>query len=365
MWAVGESRKLRILQVVSSSATSGAEKHVFALSERLLQRGHEVEVVCPIGGWLPKELRESGIPVHESNMKGRGWLRTMGLMMRRMRETQFDVVHSHLTRATYFGAISGMFRHVPAVATVHVANHDQIYKRMARGNNRLIAVSNYVRGLLHGRGIRDQFIETVYNGTDFAELAPMPIYDLHDQFGVPRDRKLIGLVGRVCREKGHLEMIDAMRMVAKEYPLGHAMFVGRVEPTFEEELNSAIDANGLRDRITLTGLRHDVPQLLDTFSFTAMPSHKETFGVAAIEAMARGRAVVASRVGGLPEVVRHQQTGLLVDLKPESIAEAAVYLLEHDDERKRMGLTGRKIVEEKFTLTRMVEQLESVYLNAR
>jgi glycosyltransferase involved in cell wall biosynthesis len=361
---VSEQRKLNILQIVSSSATSGAEKHVFSLSERLIQQGHHVEVVCPMGGWLPKELRESGIPVHESNMKGKGWLRTVGLVSRLAKERKIDVIHSHLTRATYFGAVGGMIRRVPAVATVHIANHDQIYKRMAFGRNRLIAVSNYVRGLLHGRGINDRYIDTVYNGTDFADMVGTPQVRVHDEFNIPHSRKLIGLVGRVCREKGHLEMVEAMDLIAREYPEAHAVFVGRISDGFEPEITDAIRAAQLQDRITLTGVRHDVPSLLDNFAFTTMPSHQETFGVAAIEANARGRAVVASRVGGLQEVVRHQHNGLLVDVAPGSIAEAMSYLLENDDERLRMGMLGRQMVEEKFTLTRMVEQLQQVYQRA-
>lgn len=356
-----QKNKLRILQIVSSSATSGAEKHVYALSEMLIDRGHHVEVVCPVGGWLPKELRESGIEVFETDMKRGGWLRTLGLVVRRLGAGDIDLVHSHLTRATYFGALGGTLRGVPAIATVHVANHDQIYKRMARGRNRLIAVSNYVRGLLYGRGIRDHFVDTVYNGTDFTDIARGPLVDLHGQLGVPAERKLIGLVGRVCREKGHLEMVEAMRLLKSDHANSHAVFVGRIEPKFGEELCDAIKGSGMENQISLTGLRHDVPQLLDTFTFTTMPSHQETFGIAAIEAMARGRAVVASRVGGLPEVIRHQQSGLLVDPRPDSIAEAVSYLLDHDDECDRMGETGRQIVEEKFTLRRMVDQLEDIY----
>lgn len=349
---------------MSSSATSGAEKHVFQLSERLREHGHEVWVICPRGGWLPKELRESSIPVFESDMKGKGWLRTLGLTARIIREYNVDVVHSHLTRATYFGAIGGMLRRTPAVASVHIANHDQIYKRMARGRNRLVAVSNYVRGLLHGRGISDRFIDTVYNGTDFIDIAPHPYPHLNEDLGIPDNRDLIGMVGRVCREKGHLEMVEAMTHVAEAHKNSHLVFVGRVEPTFEAELTSRIAEHGLSDRITFTGVRHDVPRLLDSFTFTAMPSHQETFGIAAIEAMARGRAVVASRVGGLPEVVRHEHNGLLVDVEPTQIAGAVGFLLEHAEDRQRMGQFGREIVEEKFTLDRMIAGLEDVYLRA-
>jgi glycosyltransferase involved in cell wall biosynthesis len=114
----------------------------------------------------------------------------------------------------------------------------------------------------------------------------------------------------------------------------------------------------------MTGIRHDIPRLLDSFTIAAMPSHMETFGVAALEAMARGKAVVATRVGGLPEVVRHGQSGILVDLRPEELAEAVSYLFTHDEERERMGETGRRIVEQKFTLPEMARQFEGVYAKA-
>jgi len=90
----------------------------------------------------------------------------------------------------------------------------------------------------------------------------------------------------------------------------------------------------------------------------------ETFGVAAIEAMARRRAVVASSVGALPEVVRHGQTGLLVDLRPEAIAEAVGYLLSNEEIRESMGTQGRHLVERKFTLNEMVNRFEDVYRKA-
>ena len=357
-------RKLRIGQVVSSSATSGAERHVLALSDRLSRRDHHIEVLCPSGGWLSTDVEKSGIAAHTSDMKGLGWFRTVGYLTRLIKERRLDVVHTHLTRATYFGAVAGMLRRVPVVATVHIANHDQIYKRMARGRNRLVAVSNFVRGMLHGRGIKDRYIDTVYNGTDFVDFAHSPPEPVLEEFGIPRGRRLVGLVGRVAREKGHLLMIRAMQPILEAHPDAHFVFVGRVEPTFEPEFREALATSGQEERLTMTGNRNDVPRILDSFTLTTMPSSIETFGMAAVEAMARGKAVVASRVGGLPEVVRHGQTGLLVDLDPSGLAEAVSYLLSREDERDRMGSTARRLVEEKFTLEAMVSRLEDVYSRA-
>ena len=355
---------MRVLQVISSATTSGAEKHVLSLSRLLTLRGHKVEVVCPPGGWLGEQCRHHGLIVHETDMKGAGWFRTTGLLMNRFKQGEFDLAHTHLTRATYFGAVAGALRGRPAIATVHIANHDQIYKRMAHRRNRLVAVSNFVRGMLHGRGIPDKYIDTVYNGTDFTEYETHDPNAVKEEFGISRDKRLIGLVGRVCREKGHLLMIEALKDVVTQHKNAHVMFVGRIEQHFEEEFNSAIAEAGVSKHLTMAGVRHDVPRLLDSFDFTTMPSHQETFGVAAIEAMARGRAVVASRIGGLPEVVRHQQTGLLIDLRPEELSEAVSYLLENESERMQMGALGRVVVEQKFTLNHMVDRLESIYSRA-
>lgn len=306
----------------------------------------------------------AGIPTHQTWMKGTGWFRTMGFLIREVRRSKIDVVHTHLTRAAYIGHYLGLLTGVPIVTSVHIANNDQIYRRLARRRNRLVAVSNFVRGMLHGRGVPERYIDTIYNGTDFVDFEMQSPELVKDEFGLPRDRQLVGLVARVCRDKGQLEMLSAMKQVREEHPRAHLMCVGRMDETFETELYAAIDELGMRGHVTLTGVRHDIPRMLDSFTMSSLPSRMETFGVAAIEAMARGKAVVATRVGALPEVVRHQQTGLLVELSPDEIATAVSYLLTNEEEREEMGRRGRSLVEQKFTLGEMGRRFETVYQRA-
>lgn len=294
-------------------------------------------------------------------MKGSGYYRTIAHLVRKVRNERIDVVHTHLTRAAYIGHIAGLLSNVPIITSVHIANNDQIYRRLARRRNKLVAVSNFVRGMLHGRGVPQRFIETVYNGTDFVDAAPADPNAVKDELRIPRDRRLVGLVGRVCRDKGQLELIQAMKSVRTEHPDAHVVFVGMIEELYRPEVHDAIADANLGDHITMTGVRHDIPRLLDAFTLSTLPSKMETFGVAAIEAMARSKAVVATRVGALPEVVRHEQTGLLVDLRPDEIAEAVSYLLANTDEREEMGRRGRWLVEQKFTLGEMASRFETVY----
>ncbi len=257
----------------------------------------------------------------------------MGHLIGQVRMNRIQVVHTHLTRAAYIGHALGLVTRVPIVTSVHIANNDQIYRRLARRNNRLVAVSNYVAGMLHGNGVPDRFIDTVYNGTDFADIKTVDRGPVLDGLEIPRDRQVVGLVAKVCRDKGQLELIEAMKNVRQSHPNAHVLFVGRIEQDFREEVENAVAEAKLQDRATFTGVRHDIPNLLDAMTLATLPSVMETFGVAAIEAMARKKAVVASNVGALPEVVRDRQTGILVDLRPESIAEAVSYLLTNERER--------------------------------
>lgn len=358
---MSEGRTLNIIQLCSSSATSGAERHVFSLSQHLKLRGHRVQVLTPGPGWLPDILRAERIPVDYSYMRGAGYYRTIGRLVRQVRREKVDVVHTHLTRAAYIGHIVGVLSHTPIVTSVHIANNDQIYKRLARRRNKLVAVSNFVRGMLHGRGVPERFIETVYNGTDFIEFPPADPNKVKAELQIPSERELVGLVAKICADKGQVELIRAMKKVRRSRPNAHVVLVGRVDDDFRPDIDAAIRESGMHDRVTITGVRNDIPRLLDAMTISTLPSKMETFGVAAIEASARGKAVVATRVGALPEVIRHGQTGLLVDMDPDEIADAVGYLLEHDEEREAMGRHGRWLVEQKFTLDEMAVRFETVY----
>jgi len=152
--------------------------------------------------------------------------------------------------------------------------------------------------------------------------------------------------------------------VRKAHPNAHAVFVGQMAEGFEAEIEELVISEGLSDRVTFTGVRNDVARLMDAFEVAAMPSRMETFGLAAIEAMARSLPVVASKVGALPEVVRDGQTGLLVDAQPEEIARALSYLLAEERIRIEMGECARKLVEEHFSIPVMAKQFEHVYCKA-
>lgn len=361
---MNQSPRLNILQIVSSSATSGAERHTVELSNRLAALGHQVAVICPPIDWMVDELTAAGVTAHAISLKDRSGFPAMREVMRIVRAGQFDVIHAHLSRAAYLGLVSGTLHGVPLVCTVHVATKEPIYKVIARRSNRLVAVSSFIRGVLHGRGIKEKYIDVVHNGTDFAQRSYDTTTGVKEEFQLPEEHRLIGLVGRVAPEKGHQIAVNALPGVLDKEPNAHLMFVGRLDGEFPELLRKQVRSMNLETRVTFSGNRDDVARLIDALEFSILPSSMESFGLAVIESMARSKPVVVSRVGGLQEVVAHEETGLVVDQSPEAFEAGMSYLLTDDEARLRMGRNARAVIDEKFSMRQMVERLEAVYMKA-
>lgn len=307
------------------------------------------------------EMASVGIPTHPMDMKANYGFRAQGKMLGFVSRKRFDVIHAHLSRAAYLSWVVGMLRRVPLVCTVHVESREPVYRFMAKGSNRIVAVSNFIRGVLKGAGVKDDFIDVVYHGTDFGDITYSSPIDVHTEFEIPRERQLVGLVGRVAKKKGHELAVDALPELLDIHPDLQLMFIGREVGEFPGQLKQRVHDLGIERHVTFTGDRGDVPRLFDAMSFSILPSSMESFSLAALESMARGRAVVASRVGGLEEVVLHGETGYLVDQTPHAFAASMAYLLEENEERERLGRNAQQRVRDMFSIDQMVGRLEDCY----
>src|SRR4029079_19094348 len=122
---------------------------------------------CPPIPWMLESLGQAGISTHPMDMKALLGLKGQKQMLGIVRNGRFDLIHAHLSRATYLGLVSGALYKVPLVCTVHVETKEPVSKYIGPGRNRLVAVSNYIHGVLKGQGARAESIDVVYNGTDF------------------------------------------------------------------------------------------------------------------------------------------------------------------------------------------------------
>lgn len=367
MKAHGSAKKWRVLQIVSSSAISGAEKHSVLLSKTLQQQGHYVVTVCPPQGWLPQELQLSGICTLPAPMHGIKGIATFWRLVRYLREQRIEIIHTHLTRATYYGLLLGMVTRTPVVSTVHVFTSDPAYRWLSRRGYPLIAVSEAVKHWLIEYGVPASIVQTVYNATDFVSLngeyACAPL-EVRKEFGLPEDSKLIGLFAKVSPIKGHDLLLEALPRVLNLHPNTHVLFVGSTESEFAQRTQQRAKELGVHRHVTFTGLREDVARLMQAVDVVTLPSRLETFGLVVLEAMALGKPVVTTRAGGLPELVRDRETGILVDFTTTSLAHALNELLTSADLRRRLGQSARNYARRYYTPERMVRLVEAVYARA-
>ncbi len=361
---------MNILQVCSSSRISGAEKHVVVLSERLRERGHTVHAICPPGGWLPDQLRAAGIPATEMNMRGlRGSVRAPMQLTRFVRENGFDLIHAHLTRATYAGLLAGRLAKVPLISSVHCRTTDLAYRYFfppRRG--RIVTVSDFLKNGLTRKGVPPSRIQTIYNGTDFvssaaeaAEAEAQNALPVRAEFSLPPDAELIGIFARVEEFKGHFVLAKAVKQIVAARPRACVVCVGSVEPKTQKELWEIAAADGVAERLRFTGQREDVRRLMSAMDVLTLPSRYEACSMAIIEGMALGKPVVATRAGGNPELVEHNVTGMLIERNPEALADALIQILSNPASLRAMGEEARRRAETRFSAEVMVNQIEGLY----
>jgi glycosyltransferase involved in cell wall biosynthesis len=280
------------------------------------------------------------------------------------RERNIDVIHTHLTRATYMGYFAGWLARVPVISTVHVLTRDFAYRWLPRGNHCFIAVSDYLREGLIARGVSAGRVHTVYNGTDFGTedlIVPAPSLSVRAELGVPADAELVGQIGRVDSFKGAPLLIHAAKSVVARCPKAYFAFIGHAEPGIQQALWEMATAEGVDDRLRFTGVRNDVPRLLDALDVVTLPSINEACSMAIIEAMTMGKPVVATRAGGNLELVEEGKTGLLVERSSDALAGAIGELLLDAPRRERMGLAASERAKALFSAQAMAQNMEEVY----
>jgi len=348
---------MRIVQFITPSQIGGAEVHVLSLAARLLRRGHDVTVICPRGRDLERELRARDLPLWAPRTTGKFDPVTLIRLARRLRSWRADVLHTHLSTASLLGSLAARLAGVPAIATVHGLNSKTCFQCA----DRLIAVSQAVKQHLTAQGVPPDRIRVIYNGIDLPADVHTPQPDLRQRVA-PASAVVFGTVGRLGPEKGHRYLLEAAAQLSRRagLPPVHVLIVGQGRE--EAPLRALAQRLGIGDRVTFAGFQREVWPYLAIMDVFVLPSLKEGLSLSALEAMALGKPVVASRVGGTPEVVEDGETGMLVPPSDASaLAEALASLVRSPEAMERMGRAGRQRVAERFGAERMASEIEEVY----
>jgi glycosyltransferase involved in cell wall biosynthesis len=368
--AQGQAR-LRLLLLTVGLGIGGTEEQIKELALRLDRRRYDVTVCALKGrGIIADELIAQGVPVVLLEGKGKGDVRVLYRLYRLIQSLRPDIIHAFLGQANLGAALVGRLLAEPIVVwscrdldVWKTGLHWRLDRWAVRRAAAVTCCSDSVRRYVsqHMR-LPPERITTIHNGVDRARfLAPSQVG--RAQLGL---RDHLPVVGVVCRldepKKGLAVLLRAMRLSADrgDAPAWQLLIVG--EGPAREELERLSASLGLAERVVFAGPRRDVAAVLPLMDVFVCPSLYEGFGIAIVEAMMTGLPVVASSAGGIVEIVRSGDTGLLVPPgDPAALAEAIQEVLGHPDKAARFGREGRQVAEAEFSVETMVERHGTLY----
>lgn len=346
---------IRVLEVITPSRIGGAEVFAANLCEEFPRLGAQVELFCPSGRPFLGYARSRGAECISWKTRGKLDPVTVLKLVRLARERRVDVIHTHLSTASLLGAFAARLAGKPSVAHVHGLNTATCF----RFSDTVIAVSEAVKRHLCAQGIDEGKVRVVHNGIDPARFAPIPADEARASLGYDPHSPIFGVFGRLSSEKGQRTALEAMFLIRLELPNARLVLAG--DGRDRVDLEAAAEALGVGQNVVFTGFVQDVRQVMSACDAVVVPSMREGFGLAAVEAMALERPVVASDTGGLSEVVVHAETGFLVPPgNPQVLAESLIELCRNRALARDMGGRGRERVRERFDLRKQMEAVFSV-----
>jgi len=357
---------LRILQIASGLPRwAGTEKHVLDISTVLAGRGHFVTLACPGKSVLAQRAELAGLRSISIEMRsGYDWTQ-LPAFMRLMREG-YDIAHIHSPLDYVVPAVAARIGRIPAVVmTRHMpypfASRCSAYIASSVLCDRIIAVSGFMRTLLVQSGARNERVDVVPNGIVSASPNPDSGYHLRDALEIPRDAILIAAAGRMSPGKGFHVLLRALARLNSGPDAIYCAIFGAGQVL--EELRVLSADLRLGSRVRLPGFRDDIHDLWCAADIAVIPSvEPESFSYAALEALSAGCAVIASRVGGLPEVLSLDSAILTEPGDVAGVADAIRDLIASADLRRRLQQAARERAKA-FTLDASVTGIEKVYAN--
>jgi len=366
--AVGANGVTTVLHLSSSSGPGGAEAVMASVASGLDAARYRSLVCLFRDGWLRARCEGLGLETHVIPMKGMldvEWLRRF---TRLLRERGVGLIHAHEFGANTYGTLAGRLARVPVVATVHGRSYytDRGRRRLAyRVVSRaaaMVAVSKDVKRFVVERaGVSTRRVRVVYNGiAPAAPVTPGATAHLRAELGLGGGDRVVAVVGSLYGVKGHRYLLEAAPKVLAICPSTVFLLAGRGE--CEVALRAQAKSLGIDARVRFLGFRQDVQALLTLSDVFVLPSLSEGLSMAILEAMAAAKPVVATKVGGNPELIVDGETGILIECaNPEALASAVTTILTDPAEARRLGENGLSRVQRRFTSAAMVRNYEAIY----
>lgn len=363
-----------VAELAGSASYGGGERYLELLCEHLDPSRFRPVLIAPEPGSFVSRMQARGEDVRVVHLEP--LLNPFALMrlVRILADEQVTILQTHGARANFYGRVAGWLAGVPVViSTVHNSIADYEVNRLKRWIysaalritlpwvKRIICVSDAVRrDVVQDDPAAAGLTETVHNGVDRLMFQkPVDRTRVRREFGLT-DGPLLVMVARLTQPKGHGDLIEALALLRDRWPQLQCVCVGDGE--LKEPLAALAAERGLSSMCRFVGARDDVMEFYAAADVVVLPSHSEGFPFVILEALAMGKPVIATRVNGVPEVIEHMKTGLLVNPRDvDGLASAIESLLKHPERAMQLGNAGRALVQTQFTVDRMVEKTVAVF----
>lgn len=357
-----------ILYLSTSSGPGGAERVISNLAASLDPERYRAILCLFRPGWIQERSEDRGIRTFIIPTHGMTDWRWALQFKRLLRQERVDLIHAHEFDANVQGTFVAALSGIPLVATVHGKNYfwERFRRRLAyRWVSRratMVAVSeNLKQFIVEKAGASPDRVKVLYNGVDVLPHCGRADVDVcRKELSLPENDQIVGVVGNLYPVKGHQYLIDGIPAVLTKCPNTSFVFAGRGQ--LETELKEQVHRLGLDSRVYFLGLRQDIPRILAMLDVFVLPSLSEGLSMAILEAMIAGKPVVATRVGGNPELVLDGETGFLVPPRDgKALASSLVTLLTNRQQADLFGEKGKRRAEGQFSLKTMVRAYQSLY----
>ncbi len=355
---------MKTLHVETGRHLYGGAQQVLYLTEGLTGRGVDTLLVCTPDSAIAEAAASQGVAVETIPCSGDLDLRFLSRLKTLLKRLTPDIVHCHSRRgADFLGGQAAAMAGIPAVVSRRVDNPEPAmlaqlrYRRFAR----IIAISEAIRDVLLASGIPADRIEVIRSGVDVDRFAEAPGREiLMDTFGVPADATVILSAAQLIPRKGQGYLLEALARLKPAYPKLRAVICGQGPE--EVGLKRQAGQLGIDDIVLFAGFRDDLDDMLGAFDLLVHTASAEGLGVIALKAQAAGVPVIAFEAGGLPEVVKHAATGLLVpDADVSALAAAIAGLLDDTATRDRYASAARENAQDNLSTAPMIEAHLKLY----
>ncbi|MCK4234467.1 glycosyltransferase [candidate division WOR-3 bacterium] len=363
-------KKNKILYIINNLLIGGAEKLLLSVIDKLNKDKYDIMVCCLYSNNpLKSEFEKRGVTVKSLGIKNNRDILCIFKLVKLLKQERANIVHTHLFYANIYGRIAAKLVRVPIIISTEHSNAPWRNKQRlklkirllidrvtAKFCDRIIAISESVKdNLIQWERIDPNKIVVIHNGINIKKYQIMD----KNRDGSSSD-SVIGCIGRLEPIKGHIFFMKAAARIFEKIRNVRFILIG--DGSLRQDLEKLAQDLNISKRVSFLGFRDDIPELLSVIDVFVLPSLWEGFGIVLLEAMAMGKVVVASDVGGISEIVVDKKTGYLCPpMDPNTLADIVVGLLKDPLKIRTMGLVGRERVKKHFTLDKMVEKTEHVY----